>query len=174
MPDSSIHPTAEVSAQAFLGENCKVWHQAQIREGARLGEECIVGKGVYIDVDVIIGARCKLQNGCQVYRGVRLADGVFIGPGAILTNDKYPRASNGDGRLKTANDWQAGGILVNQGASIGAGAIILPGVTIGEFAMVGAGAVVTRDVPGGGLVGGTPARLLGWVDKEGSVLKYVE
>ncbi len=173
MAESWIHPTAEVSGLAFLGEGCKIWHHAQVREGVRLGPECIVGKGVYIDLNVIIGARCKLQNGCQIYRGSTLEDGVFIGPGVILTNDKYPRAINLDGSIKTEGDWERGEIIIGRGASIGAGAIILPDIKIGEFAMVGAGSVVTREVPPWGLVLGIPARLIGWVDKEGTILSYV-
>lgn len=158
-----VHPTAEVAADAELGPNCRVWHQAQIREGARLGANCIVGKGAYIDVGVQIGSNVKIQNRASVYHGVTLADGVFVGPHVIFTNDRIPRAINPDGSLKSDADWEVGTTQVGYGASIGAGAVILPGISIGRFAMVGAGAVVTHDVPDYCLVVGHPARLVGYV-----------
>ncbi len=158
-----IHPTAEVSPQAEVGQGTRIWHQAQVREGARIGRDCIIGKSVYIDFDVVIGNRVKIQNGASIYHGVTLEDGVFIGPHACLTNDKIPRAITPSGELKSGADWEVGRIRVKYGASIGAGAIVLPGVTVGRFAMVAAGAVVTRDVPDHGLVMGSPARLKGFV-----------
>lgn len=157
-----IHVTADVSPHATLGEGTRVWHQAQIREGARVGCCCIIGRGVYIDRDVVLGDRVKVQNGASIYHGVTIEDGVFIGPHACLTNDKLPRAITPEGELKSDTDWTVGNIRVQYGASIGAGAIILPGVTIGRFAMVGAGAVVTTDVVAHGLVIGNPARLVGY------------
>ena len=158
-----IHETAEVHPKAEIGPGTQIWHQAQVREHAKLGANCIVGKGVYIDFGVSIGDNVKIQNGALIYHGVTIEDGVFIGPQACLTNDKLPRAINPDGTLKWDADWKAGRIRVCYGASIGAGAIVLPDVTIGRFAMVGAGAVVTRDVPDHGLVVGVPARLVGYV-----------
>jgi UDP-2-acetamido-3-amino-2,3-dideoxy-glucuronate N-acetyltransferase len=158
-----IHPTADVSPQAQIEDGAQIWHQAQVREGACIGRNCIVGKGAYVDFDVRIGDNCKLQNGAYIYHGATLEDGVFVGPGAILTNDRQPRAINPDGSLKGNDDWQVGPIHVGYGASIGAGCIVLPGVSIGRFAMVGAGAVVTRDVPAHGLAIGAPARLAGYV-----------
>jgi len=158
-----IHPTAEVSPLATIGEGTRIWHQAQVRERARIGRSCIIGKGVYIDFDVVIGDRVKIQNGVSIYHGATIEDGVFVGPHACLTNDKLPRAITPDGELKRDADWEVGRILVRYGASIGAGVIILPGVTVGRFAMVGAGAVVTRDVTAHALVVGNPARLAGFV-----------
>jgi UDP-2-acetamido-3-amino-2,3-dideoxy-glucuronate N-acetyltransferase len=166
-----IHPTAEDSPLATVGEGTKVWHQAQVRERAKIGRSCIIGKGVYIDSDVVVGDRVKIQNGVSIYHGVTIEDGVFVGPHACLTNDKLPRAITPDGELKRDADWQAGRVLVQYGASIGAGAIILPGVTVGRFAMIGAGAVVTRDVAAHALVVGNPARLLGFVCACGHRLK---
>jgi UDP-2-acetamido-3-amino-2,3-dideoxy-glucuronate N-acetyltransferase len=158
-----IHPTADVSPHAEIGAGTRIWHQAQVRERARLGANCIVGKGAYIDFDVRIGDNVKIQNGVFVYHGVTIEDGVFVGPRVCFTNDMFPRAITPDGALKTDADWEVGTILVRYGASLGAGAIILPDVTIGRFALVGAGAVVTKDVPDHGLVLGNPARLVGYV-----------
>jgi UDP-2-acetamido-3-amino-2,3-dideoxy-glucuronate N-acetyltransferase len=160
-----IHPTAEVSPQAAIGPGTRIWHQAQVRERASLGANCIVGKGAYIDFDVTIGSNVKVQNGVFVYHGVTIEDGVFLGPGAILTNDKLPRAINPDGTLKSDADWEVSPTFIKRGASIGARAVVLPGVTVGEFSLVGAGAVITRDVPDHGLVYGNPARLHGYVCK---------
>jgi len=158
-----IHPTAEVSPAAILGEGTRIWHQAQVREGARLGQNCIVGKGVYIDFGVQIGDNVKIQNYSCVYHGVILEDGVFVGPNVNLLNDRFPRAINRDGSLKGDADWQVSPVRVRRGASLGAGSLILPGVTVGEYALVAAGAVVTQDVPAQGLVVGNPARLVGYV-----------
>ena len=165
-----IHPTAEVSPQAAVGHGAQIWHQAQVREQARIGTNCIIGKGVYIDIGVSIGANSKIQNGVYVYHGTKVEEGVFLGPGVILTNDRFPRAVNPDGSLKKDADWQSSPVYVKRGASVGAGAIVLPGVTISEFAMIGAGAVVTRDVPPHGLVHGNPAHLCGYVCRCGEVL----
>jgi len=175
-PDSPpfIHPTAEVSARAVIGPGTHIWHQAQVREGVHMGANCIVGKGAYIDFGVTIGDNVKIQNGVYVYHGVTVEEGVFLGPGVILTNDKLPRAINPDGTLKGDADWEVSPILIRHGASIGAGAVILPGVTVGEFAMVGAGAVVTHDVPAHGLVYGNPARLHGYVCRCGRPLTQRE
>ncbi len=169
-----IHPTAEVSPRAVIGEGTSIWHQCQVREGAHLGEQCIIGKNVYIDFDVQIGSRVKIQNNCSVYHGATLEDGVFLGPHVVLTNDLYPRAINPDGTLKGNDDWEVGPIRVCYGASIGARSVLLPGVTIGRFALVGAGSVVTRDVPDYGLVVGAPARLIGYVCACGHRLAPVE
>jgi UDP-2-acetamido-3-amino-2,3-dideoxy-glucuronate N-acetyltransferase len=158
-----IHDTAEVSEQARLGEDTRVWHHAHVRENARVGSQCIIGKDVYIDRDVVIGDRVKIQNGAYLYYGATLEDGVFIGPGVCLTNDKYPRAITPSGDLKGDEDWEVSPITVKCGASLGARAVVLPGVVIGRCAMIGAGAVVTRDVPDHGLAQGNPARLVGFV-----------
>ena len=171
---SMIHETAEVSPKAQIGKGSRIWHYVQIREGAKLGENCIVGKGAYIDFDVVIGSNVKIQNGAFIYHGVTIEDGVFIGPHVCLTNDKIPRAITLDGNLKTDGDWEEGTILVKYGASIGAGAVVLPNVTIGKFAMIGAGAIVTKSVPDHGIVVGNPARLVGFACKCGRKLTEVE
>src|SRR5579884_3853198 len=154
MEDVRIHPTAEVSAEARIGNGTRIWNYAQVREGVHIGQQCILGKNVYVDFGVSIGDRVKIQNNVSVYHGVTIEDGVFIGPHACFTNDKLPRAITPDGLLKGQDDWEVGLIRVCTGASIGAGSIILPGVTIGAFAMIGAGSVVTRSVPAHALVYG--------------------
>lgn len=167
-PNVRIHSTAEVSAEAIIGEGTSIWHQAQVRERARIGRHCIVGKGVYIDFDVTLGDHCKLQNGVYVYHPATIEEGVFLGPGVIITNDKRPRAVNPDMSLKTDADWEVSPVWIGQGAAVGAGSVLLPGVRIGRWAMVGAGSVVTKDVPDHGLVLGNPARLVGYVCRCGS------
>ena len=158
-----IHPTAEVAAEAVIGEGTWIWHQAQIRQGAQIGNECIIGKGAYIDFEVVIGHRCKLQNGVYIYHGATLEEGVFLGPGVMVLNDKNPRAINPDGTLKSEADWQVSPTRIQSGAAIGGGAIILPGVNVGKWATVGSGAVVTRNIPDYGLAYGNPAHLAGFV-----------
>lgn len=161
--DFFVHPSAEVSDEARVGQGTRIWHQAQVLPRARIGCECILGKGVYVDFDVSIGDRCKLQNGVYVYHGATVEDGVFLGPGVMLLNDKNPRAINPDGRLKSGSDWQVSPTHIGEGAGIGGGSIILPGVTVGKWAIIGAGSVVTKDVPAYGLAFGNPARLEGFV-----------
>ncbi|WP_322797910.1 acyltransferase [Thermoflexus sp.] len=168
-----IHPTAEVSTDAEIGDGTVIWHHAQIREGARIGVHCTIGKGVYIDAGVVIGDNVKIQNYVSIYRGVIIEDGVFIGPHVCFTNDIFPRAIRPDGSLKTEEDWVVIKTLVRRGASIGANSTIRCGVTIGEWAMVGAGSVVTREVPPYGLVYGNPARLRGFVCPCGAKLRTV-
>ncbi len=169
-----IHPTAEVHSTAEIGAGTSIWNQCQVRENAVIGANCILGKDSYVDFGVHIGDNVKIQNGALVYHGTTLESGVFVGPGAIFTNDKLPRAINPDGSLKSDDDWAVGETTVRYGASIGAGAVILPGVTVGRFALVGAGAVVTKDVPDYGLVLGNPARLMGYACKCGAKLAEKE
>ena len=154
-----IHPTASVDPAAVIGEDSKIWINVQVRENAVIGPGCIIAKDAYIDHGVRVGARCKIQNSVSIYHGVTIEDDVFVGPNACFTNDKVPRANN--------PDWQVTPTLVCNGASIGANATILCGVTIGEYAMVAAGAVVTRDVAPYALVMGNPARRVGTVNEAG-------
>ena len=160
---SMVVETADVSPQASIGSGTRIWDYVQVREGACIGQNCIIGKGTYIGVDVRIGNNVKIQNACHVFKGATLEDGVFLGPGVILANDKHPRAINPDGTLKAAVDWVVGSIHIGRGASVGAGAVILPDVTVGRFAMIGANSTVTSNVPDHGLMYGTPARLEGFV-----------
>lgn len=161
--DVFIHPTANVSDSATIGEKTKIWINTQVREGARIGTNCIISKDTYIDSEVTIGNNCKIQNGVSVYHGVTIEDDVFVGPYAVFTNDRIPRAFNAD--------WQVTPTLVKTGASIGANATIVCGVTLGEYCMVAAGSVVTKDVEPYSLVVGNPARHRGYVDKMGNKVK---
>lgn len=158
-----IHPTADVSSNSSIGDETSIWNYAQIREHCTIGSHCIMGKGVYVDANVSIGDNCKIQNNVSIFHGVTIESGVFVGPHVCFTNDMRPRAINPDGALKSAQDWVVTPTRVKHGASIGANATIICGVTIGEWAMIGAGSVVTRDVPNNGLVVGNPARLIGSV-----------
>jgi acetyltransferase-like isoleucine patch superfamily enzyme len=168
--DSLVHQTADVDQRAELGPGTTVWHLAQIREHARLGSGCIVGRGAYVGPGVIIGNNVKLQNYALVYEPARLEDSVFIGPAAILTNDLHPRSVDVTGNLKRQEDWSASGVVVREGASLGARVVVVAGRVIGRWALVAAGAVVTRDVPDYALVAGVPARRTGWVGRAGERL----
>lgn len=165
-----VHASADVDERAVLGAGTTVWHIAQIREDARLGRHCVVGRGAYLGPGVIIGDNVKVENYALVYEPAQLADGVFVGPAAVLTNDVYPRSVTVAGRLKGPGDWHADGVVVAEGASIGARAVIVAGVHVGRWALVAAGAVVTRDVPDFALVAGVPARRIGWVGRAGVTL----
>ena len=156
-----IHPTADVSPDAQIGDGTSIWHQAQVRERARIGRGCVIGKNVYVDFDVVIGDAVKIQNNCSLYHGVTVEDGVFIGPHVCFTNDRLPRAINRDGSLKGADDWTVTATTVRRGAALGAACVILPGVTIGRWALVGSGSVVTRDIADYVAVAGNPARRIG-------------
>lgn len=162
-PTARIHASADIEAEVVIGPRTSVWHRAQIRTGARIGADCIVGRDAFIDTEVVIGDRVKIQNLALIYHGVTVEDGVFVGPGAILTNDRYPRAITATGDLARADDWQVSPIVLRYGCAIGAGAVVVAGVDVGRFATVGAGAVVTRTVTDHSLVAGNPARRIGWV-----------
>lgn len=163
----TIDPSADVDERATIGEGTRVWHVAQVREGAEIGAGCVVGRGAYVGPEVTIGAHVKVQNHALVYGPARLGDGVFVGPGVVMTNDRHPRAVDPQGRPKGAEDWHPVAIDVAEGASVGAGAIVVAPVSVGRWAMVGAGALVSRDVPAFALVVGSPARRIGWVGRAG-------
>src|SRR3989344_1603966 len=165
-----IHATADVSKEAKIGKETSIWHHSQVREGACIGSECIFGKNVYVDKDVKIGDKVKIQNNVSVYHGVTLENGVFIGPHVCFTNDLIPRSIDLKGNLKKDSEWSVATTLVKEGASIGANATVVCGVTIGKYALIGAGSVVTKDVPDFGLVYGVPARLHGFVNRAGKKL----
>jgi acetyltransferase-like isoleucine patch superfamily enzyme len=162
-----IAPDADVHASAVVGEGTSVWNGASVREDVVLGRSCIVGRGAYLGPGVRVGDNVKIQNNALVYEPAVLGDGAFVGPAVVFTNDLHPRAVTPDGKLKTADDWDAVGVTVLEGGSVGARAVCVAPVTIGRWSMVAAGAVVTRDVPDFGLVAGVPARRIGWVGRAG-------
>ncbi|WP_426241964.1 acyltransferase [Nocardioides sp. LHG3406-4] len=173
-PGPRIQASADVSDEATIGDRTLVWHLAQVREHAVVGDDCIIGRGAYVGPGVRIGDRCKLQNHALVYEPAVVEDGAFIGPAVVFTNDLMPRAVTADGRLKTGDDWEAVAVVVREGASVGARAVVVAPVTIGRWAMVGAGSVVTRDVPDYALVVGVPARRVGWVGPAGAALERLD
>lgn len=158
-----VHPTAIVEAGAQIGEGTRIWHWVHVRAGAVLGEGCSIGQGCYVG-NVRIGAGCRIQNHVSVFDGVTLEDGVFLGPSCVFTNIEHPRAHVSRRESYTQT-------LVRRGATIGANATILCGVTIGEYAMIGAGAVVTSGVPAHAVVVGVPARRVGWACTCGETLE---
>ena len=158
-----IHPTANVSDQAIIGDGTKIWINSQIREKSKIGSNCIISKDTYIDTEVKIGNNCKIQNSVSVYHGVTIEDDVFVGPNACFTNDKVPRAFD--------PEWKITPTFVKKGASIGANSTIVCGITLGEYCMVAAGSVVTKDVEPYSLVMGNPARHYSYVDKMGNKIE---
>ena len=157
-----VHESSYVDGNVEIGEGTKIWHFCHIQSGARIGKNCSLGQNVNVSNNVVIGDSCKIQNNVSLYEGVVLEDGVFCGPSCVFTNDLTPRAGYPKGHENYRKT------LVKKGASIGANASIVCGHTIGRYAMVAAGAVVTRDVPDYVLVAGIPAKIMGWVDKEGN------
>ena len=149
-PSYFVHPLADVQTRQ-IGAHSKIWQFCVVLAGARIGRNCNICSHGFIENQVVIGDDVTVKNGVYLYDGITLEDQVFIGPNATLTNDKTPRSKASPEAFPTT--------LVKRGASIGGGAVILPGVTIGEYAMIGAGAVVTRDVPAHATVVGNPARL---------------
>ena len=162
--DAEVHPDSEVHSTAT------VWAGTLIRELASIGPETSIGRHSYVGPGVQIGARCKVQNQALIYEPAVVEDGVFIGPSVVFTNDRFPRAVNPDGSAKTADDWDAVGVIVRRGASIGARAVCVAPIEIGEWATVAAGAVVTKSVPAHAVVAGVPAKRIGWVGRSGRSL----
>jgi UDP-2-acetamido-3-amino-2,3-dideoxy-glucuronate N-acetyltransferase len=161
--DNVIHPSAIVDAGAELGACTRVWHFAHVCAGARIGDGCSLGQNVFVGNDVTVGNRVKIQNNVSVYDAVTIEDDVFCGPSMVFTNVYNPRAA-------VVRKDQYRRTVVRLGASIGANATIVCGVTIGSYAFVAAGAVVNRDVPDFALVAGVPARQIGWVSRHGERL----
>ncbi|NHZ39326.1 acyltransferase [Massilia aquatica] len=163
MDQAIIEASAIVDRGAILGAGTRVWHFAHVCGGARIGAGCSLGQNVFVGNDVRIGDRCKIQNNVSVYDAVTIEDEVFCGPSMVFTNVWNPRAAivRKDAYRPT---------LVKRGASIGANATIVCGVTIGRYAFIAAGAVVTRDVPDFALMAGVPARQTGWIGRFGERL----
>ena len=166
-----IDSKAEVSPKSHIPSTSFVWAHAMIRAHVRIGEGVTIGRAVYVGPGVEIGRDSRIQNQAQIYEPATVGKGVLIGPNVVLTNDKYPRALNPSGEPKDVHDWQPQGVILQDGCSIGAQAVCVGPVNIGKWAMVAAGSVVTRDVGDFQLVGGVPARHLGWVGHAGFTLK---
>jgi UDP-2-acetamido-3-amino-2,3-dideoxy-glucuronate N-acetyltransferase len=162
-----VHPTAVVDEHVELGAGTRIWHFSHVLDNVRIGERCVIGQNVTIGPDVRVGNRCKIQNNVSVYKGVTLEDEVFCGPSCVFTNVYTPRAF-----IERKHEFLP--TLVRRGATIGANATVVCGVTIGEYAMVGAGAVVKRDVPAHAIVSGVPARQHGWACRCGLTLTVVD
>lgn len=160
----TVHQTALCESES-IGGGTRIWAFAHVMKGARIGRDCNLGDHVFVEDGAVIGDRVTIKNGVAIWRGVTLEDDVFVGPLAVFTNDRHPRsprAVHAQERYAHVENWLEPTHL-KRGATIGAGAIILCGITIGQYATVGAGAVVTRDVPDHALMLGNPARQRGWV-----------
>lgn len=157
---SQIHHLAEVQSTA-VGEGTRIWQYVIVLKGARIGSDCNICSHCFIEDDVVVGDRVTVKCGVQLWDGLRIADDVFVGPNVTFSNDKFPRSRSYQPRVLQTH--------VESGASIGAGATILPGIRIGRNAMIGAGAVVTRSVPPNAIVMGNPARIVGYVDAQPTV-----
>jgi UDP-2-acetamido-3-amino-2,3-dideoxy-glucuronate N-acetyltransferase len=154
-PGVFVHPQA-LAESSRIGDGTRIWAFAHVLPGAAIGRDCNICDHVFIENDVTIGDRVTVKCGVQLWDGLRVADDVFIGPNATFSNDKYPRSKQHDRPIEQTR--------LDAGSSIGAGAVVLPGITVGPRALVGAGAVVTQDVPARAIVSGNPARIVGYVD----------
>jgi UDP-2-acetamido-3-amino-2,3-dideoxy-glucuronate N-acetyltransferase len=161
--DQPIHPSAIVDDGACLGQGTRVWHFSHVCAGARIGQHCSLGQNVFVGNDVVMGNQVKIQNNVSVYDAVTIEDDVFCGPSMVFTNVYNPRAA-------VVRKEQYRRTLVRRGATVGANATIVCGVTIGEYAFIAAGAVVNRDVKAFALVAGVPARQTGWMSRHGERL----
>ena len=154
-----------IAADVRLGENVNISDFVNLY-GCEIDDNTKIGTFVEVQKNAVIGKNCKIQSHTFICEGVTIEDNVFVGHGVIFINDKYPRATNGNGGLQTETDWQVAPTMVKQGASIGSGTTILCNVVIGELAIVGSGSVVTRDVPPNTIVAGNPAKILRRIDHE--------
>jgi UDP-2-acetamido-3-amino-2,3-dideoxy-glucuronate N-acetyltransferase len=168
-----IAQSALVSAAATISDGVTIWDFSQIRENSHIGANSIIGSYVYLDTNVQIGKNCKVQSRALIYEPANIGEGVFIGPGVILTNDHFPRAVRTDMTLKGKGDWEISAVQIEEGASIGAGAICVAPVRIGKWAVIGAGSVVLKNVKDFAIVVGNPARQIGWASPTGHRLIQV-
>ena len=159
----TIHPTAIVDEGAQIGQGTRIWHWAHICAGARIGAHCSFGQNVFVGNDVLIGHNCKVQNNVSIYDAVTLEDDVFCGPSMVFTNVHNPRAA-----VIRKDEYRR--TRVKRGATIGANATLVCGVTLGEYAFIAAGAVITKDVKPYALMAGVPARQIGWMSQHGERL----
>jgi UDP-2-acetamido-3-amino-2,3-dideoxy-glucuronate N-acetyltransferase len=166
MPDYFVHPSSIIDEGAEIGAGSKIWHFCHVMPRARIGQRCSLGQNVFVADNVAIGDNVKIQNNVSLYTGVILEDDVFLGPSMVFTNVVNPRS-----HVNRKEEYRA--TLVKRGASIGANATIVCGVTLGQYCFIGAGAVVTRDVPDYALVYGNPARVQGWMCQCGIRLNFI-
>jgi len=157
------HPSAVIDAGAQIGEGTKIWHFCHIMPGAKIGENCILGQNVFAGNRTVIGNGVKIQNNVSLFDEVTLEDDVFCGPSCVFTNVKNPRAF-----VERKTEFSP--TLVKKGATIGANATIICGITIGQYAMIGAGALVSKNVKPFALMVGNPARQIGWISRVGITL----
>ncbi len=162
-----VHPTAIIDEGAKIGEGTKIWHFSHVMGKAKIGENCVLGQNTFVADNVKIGNNVKIQNNVSVYTGVIIEDDVFLGPSMVFTNVTNPRSI-----VNRHDKYEI--TLVKRGATIGANATIVCGITLGEFCFVGAGAVVTKDVPAYALVVGVPAKQVGWMSEYGHRLVFDE
>lgn len=158
-----VHPTTVIDEPVRIGEHTQIWHFCHICSGASIGANCVIGQNGYVAGTVVLGNGCRLQNNVSLYDGIVFEDDVFVGPSAVFTNVINPRA-----HVRRHSEFKSTRVL--RGATIGANATILPGLTLGAYCFIAAGAVVTADVPGHALMAGVPARQIGWVSEEGNRL----
>jgi len=161
------HPTAILDPGAQIGDNTRIWHFCHISAKSVIGENCILGQNVFVANGVTLGHGVKVQNNVSIFTGVTCEDDVFLGPSMVFTNVINPRSF-----VERKNEFRP--TLVKQGATIGANATVLCGLTLGRYCMVGAGAVVTKDVPDFALVAGVPGRQIGWVSRLGHRLEFLD
>jgi acetyltransferase-like isoleucine patch superfamily enzyme len=162
LPPAVVHPSAELGEDARVGRGSRLWRHVFLADGVRVGDQCTFGTGVHLGTRTRIGDRVKIQNLAQVF-GADIHDEVILCPGVLIVEDPAPRAVTPSGTPKSPADWTARPVTVCRGATVGAGAVLLPGVRIGAHALVAAGSVVDHDVPPHALVAGNPHRQIGWV-----------
>jgi len=165
LKDFQAHPTAIIDEGAKIGAGTRIWHFCHIMPGAQVGEHCSLGQNVFVASGVILGHNVKAQNNVSLYEGVECEDDVFLGPSCVFTNVINPRSA-----VSRKSEYKK--TMVKQGATIGANATILCGITVGKHAFIGAGAVVTKDVADFALMTGNPARLQGWMSAMGCKLRF--
>ena len=158
------HPTAVIDQPCEIGDDTKIWHFVHVSARARIGARCVLGQNVMIASEVVVGNNVKIQNNVSVYAGVSIEDDVFLGPSCVLTNVSNPRSQVNRHSLYETT-------LIRRGATIGANATIVCGITLGRYCFIAAGAVVTKSLPDYAFVAGVPARQSGWMSRHGHVLK---
>ncbi len=165
MKNTFIHDTAIIDKGAIIGEGTKIWHFCHIMPKAQIGRNCTLGQNIFVGNSVVLGDNIKVQNNVSIYEGVNCEDDVFIGPSVVFTNVSNPRST-----INRKQEFKP--TLIKKGATIGANATIICGVTLNEFCFIGAGTVVTKDVPAYSLVVGNPGKLIGWMSEAGEKLTF--